>query len=129
MEKTFSDCACKTPGSESQECDGDGACSCYNEYTGDKCDQCNEGYECKDSATDTVLDCTSCVNDASICNANAYCELIPGQTAPPPPPVDVDVIDIGGDNGIATAETQVTLLEVDPSGTYISKASQSKAIV
>ena len=120
MEKTFSDCACKTPGSESQECDGDGACSCYNEYTGDKCDQCNEGYECKDSANDTVLDCTSCVNDASICNANAYCELIPGQTAPPPPPVDVDVIYIGGDNGIATAETQVTLLEVDPSGIYIS---------
>ena len=110
---TTTTCSCQSPGSMNQECDGSEMCFCNIGYTGNKCTQCIEGYQCTNYDTGELLDnCTSCVNSASICHANAYCNEIGEHCSH----LNMDVIYIGGDDGLATPSNQVTLLEVGPIG-------------
>ena len=106
-------CNCQSPGSINPECVGSEMCVCTYGYTGKFCDQCIEGYQCTNDGTGEVLDnCTSCVNSAAICHANAYCNEIEEHCTH----LNMDVIYIGGDDGLATPSNQVTLLEVGPIG-------------
>ena len=40
----FLACECNAEGSESTQCADNGKCTCKPNVTGDKCDQCAEGY-------------------------------------------------------------------------------------
>ena len=37
------ECNCHCAGAVSDQCDNSGACTCKEQYTGEKCDQCKEG--------------------------------------------------------------------------------------
>ena len=68
------------------DCDANGICICLNEYTGDKCNQCSDSYECN-------FECTNGCDTS--CDPTAQCILKVGLTPPPPPPFDADVLYIG----------------------------------
>ena len=44
----ITDCKCNEDGSEYQQCNDNGKCTCKPNVIGDKCDKCAKGYEGSD---------------------------------------------------------------------------------